>query len=332
MKKIVYSIIGGGWRSEFYLRIAVLIPEKFSVACICIRNKERAKEIAKKFDVKIVETIDELKSIPCDFIVNCINKSDISDLSFELAKEGYAVLAETPACVDKEHADSLLKSYNEKYKIQVAEQLHLKPMYQAIKRIIDKGIIGEPRYINISVAHEYHAMSLIRFFLSATDEAVKISDTSFVLPILHTNFRNGEVENKETENSVHTLKVFAFNSKTAIYDYEIEQYFSPIRTDRLLIRGDRGEIENDTVRYFNTNNEFIESKIAQHKSGNLDGLFNGNITFENEVVYKSLFFDARITDEETAIADVLVKMKGYVETGKEFYSFKRAIEDVVYFG
>lgn len=132
MGKIAYSIIGGGWRAEFYLRIAKLVPERFTVTCICIRNEETAMKIAEKFDVKIVKTIDELKAIPCDFIVNCINKNDMSDISFELAEEGFAVLAETPACVNKEQ----VKEYKPEYKIQVAEQFHLKPMYQAIKKVI----------------------------------------------------------------------------------------------------------------------------------------------------------------------------------------------------
>lgn len=326
MNKITYSIIGGGWRAEFYLRIAALVSDRFSAACICVRNKERAKRIAEKFDVTVVDTIDKLKKIPCDFIVNCINKDDISKLSLSLAAEGYGVLAETPVCTSSEQAKNLIKNFNPKYKIQIAEQFHLKPMYQAIKRIIENGIIGNVNYINISVAHEYHAMSLIRFFLNS-DNGKLISRTEFNSPILHTNFRNGEVDNKTYQDSRHTIKIFDFGGKAAVYDFDAEQYFSPIRTDHLLIRGDRGEIENDTVRYFNQDNKFAESKIVQHKSGNLDGLYNGNITFENQVLYNSPFSVARLSDEETAIADTLTKMDEYLKTGKEFYGFEKALND-----
>ena len=274
----------------------------------------------------VVDTIDKLKEIPCDFIVNCINKDDISKLSLSLAAEGYAVLAETPACTSDEQAKNLIKNFNPKYKIQIAEQFHLKPMYQAIKRIIENGIIGNVNYINISVAHEYHAMSLIRFFLNS-DNVKLISQTEFNSPILHTNFRNGEVDNKTYQDSRHTIKIFDFGGKTAVYDFDAEQYFSPIRTDHLLIRGNHGEIENDTVRYFNQDNKFVESKIVQHKSGNLDGLYNGDITFENQVLYTSPFGTARLSDEETAIATVLVKMNEYLKTGKEFYGFEKALND-----
>lgn len=327
MGKITYSIIGGGWRAEFYLRIAKLVPEKFSVACILVRNKETAKLISEKYDVKIVNALKELKETPVDFIVNCINKDDITALSFALAEEGFPVLMETPACVDKEQ----IKNYKSSYKIQVAEQFHLKPMYQAIKSIISAGTIGNVNYVYASVAHQYHGMSLIRYFLDADNAPRKITDCSFNCPILHTNFRSGEISNKEYQNSIHTVKIFDFSGKTAVYDYENEQYFSPIRTDRLLIRGDRGEIENGVVRYFNSNNEFVQSEIIQHKSGNLDGFYNGSITFENKVLYKSPFGCARLSDEETAMATVLVKMKEYTETGKEFYNFEHAAEDVTYF-
>lgn len=330
MNKITYSIIGGGWRAEFYLRIAALAPEYFSVSYICVRNKERAKEISKKFNVTVVDTIDKLKEIPCDFIVNCINKDDISKLSLSLAAEGYAVLAETPACTSAEQAKNLIRDFNPEYKIQIAEQFHLKPMYQAIKKIIENGVIGNVNYINISVAHEYHAMSLIRFFLDS-DNGKLISQTEFNSPILHTNFRNGEVDNKTYHNSRHTIKIFDFGGKAAVYDFDAEQYFSPIRTDHLLIRGNRGEIENDTVRYFNQDNKFVESKIVHHKSGNLDGLYNGNITFENHILYTPPFGTARLTDEETAIATVLVKMNEYLKTGKEFYGLKNGIKDVLFF-
>lgn len=330
MGKITYCVIGSGWRAEFYLRIAALMPDRFSVACVCARNRERAEEISEKYNVNTVGTVGKLKKIPCDFIVNCINKNDISELSLSLASEGFSVLSETPACIDAEHAQKLTKALRPEYKIQVSEQFHLRPMCQAVKKIIKSGVIGNVNYINISIAHEYHAMSLMRFFLDS-DAAEPISQAEFSSPILHTNFRNGEVENKTYQSSKHVIKIFDFGGKNAVYDFDREQYFSPIRTDRLLIRGDRGEIENDAVRYFNRDNTFIESKIVRQKSGKLDGLCSGNITFGDMVLYTPLFGNARLTDEEAAIATVLVKMYTYSKTGKEFYSFENALKDVILF-
>ena len=46
---IRYGIIGAGWRSEFYLRIAELLPKEFSLSGIYIRNSEKQKEFADKY-------------------------------------------------------------------------------------------------------------------------------------------------------------------------------------------------------------------------------------------------------------------------------------------
>lgn len=319
---ITYCVIGAGWRSEFYLRIAKLLPELFCVKAVCVRNSETASAFREKYDVAILNSLDDVLKVDCDFFVNCINKEDISDLSFDLCSRGYAVLQETPAVLPKKQISDF-----KNFKLQVAEQFHLKPMYQAIKEILDEGIIGEVNHMEISVAHEYHAMSLIRFLMNV-DVPACIYAKEFHPTVLHTHFRQGELPKKELTNSRHQLAVFEWDQKSAIYNFDYEQYFSPIRSDRLLLRGTRGEIDNNAVRYFNENHQFVQNEIVQHKSGNLDGFVNGTITFCNRIYYQSPFGDARLSDEETAIATVLLKMAHYLKTGEEFYSFESGMKDV----
>lgn len=323
MSKITFSIIGGGWRSEFYLRIAKLLPDTFEVAGICIRNKIKAKEIREKYNCNIVKSIDEILSIPCDFIVNCTNKKNISSISIELAKKGVPVLSETPAI--EQH------NYNNSLKIQVAEQYHLLPMNVALQKIIDMGIIGDVNYVEIASAHDYHAMSLIRKFLNAKTAPINVVSTQFETKVLSTHGRYGEIDDKKVINTLQTVKIFDFGDKKAVYNFSHEMYFSPILKKHILIRGTRGAIENTIVRYFNNNNQFCESKIARRPCGDLDGLFNEDITFENKLLYRSLFKGTRLSDEEEAIAMCLVKMKEYIETGNDFYSFSEAVLDYTFF-
>ena len=63
---INYCIIGAGWRAEFYIRLAKMLPNTFNFCGICIRNEEKAKEFENKYGIKSVKTIEELKKIPCD--------------------------------------------------------------------------------------------------------------------------------------------------------------------------------------------------------------------------------------------------------------------------
>ena len=326
---INYSIIGAGWRAEFYIRLAKICPDTFHLCGICIRNEEKAKELQNKYGINSVRTLEELKKIPCDFFVNCINKADISDLSLSLAEEGFAVLMETPACVNSKQAKEYAQRLRTHHRISVAEQFHLKPMYQTVKAIIDEGIIGNVCDMEISLCHEYHAMSLIRKFLDV-DSIPKVTSTKISSPLLVTNGRGGELENKQVKTSERFVKIFDFGEKSALYHFDRSQYFSPIRTDSYVIHGTRGEIRDGVVRYFNQNNRFIQSNIIHNTSGNLDGFFNGTVTFENKVYYKSPFGDARLSDEETAIGEVLLRMDSFIKTGKQFYSFDEALKDVIF--
>ncbi len=100
---IKYGIIGAGWRSEFYLRIAELLPSKFSVSGIYIRNNEKQKEFADKYNVKICSSLEELLKTDFDFIVSCVNKDNISEMIKTLAAKDIPILTETP--VNRRHTD-----------------------------------------------------------------------------------------------------------------------------------------------------------------------------------------------------------------------------------
>ena len=52
-----------------------------------------------------------------------------------------------------------------------------------------------------------------------------------------------------------------------------------------------------------------------------------NITADGNVVYENPFKDARLSDEEIAIATCLLNMKKYLETGIPFYSLQEAALD-----
>ena len=49
--------------------------------------------------------------------------------------------------------------------------------------------------------------------------------------------------------------------------------------------------------------------------------------FLESMVYENPFYPARLNDDEIAVASSLKAMKEYVETGKEFYPLKEALQD-----
>ena len=326
---IKYAILGAGWRSEFYLRIAALMPDTFKVSGIYIRNKQKQREFSKKYNAPIFDTLEKLLQTDYDFIVSCVNKVGICDTVRELANKNIPILTETPIGTSLKEIDDFLCEIKPDWRVQVAEQFHFMPRNAAIKSIIDSGILGEITQVQLSCCHDYHAASLIRFFLNTGDEMPKGFSFTQSDTVNRYNSRAGLLSEPETVTAEEKFAFFKFKDKTAVYDFNYEQYFSDIRRSRILIRGTNGEILNNECTYLK--NGFPHSFSLQRNSHganeSLDGFTLVNITAEGKVLYENPFKSARLSDEEIAIATCLLNMKKYLDTGTPFYSLKEAALD-----
>lgn len=323
---IKYAILGAGWRSEFYLRIAALMPDTFKVSGIYIRNKQKREEFSQKYNVKILTSLEELLKTDFDFIVSCVNKAGICSTVRELAGKNIPLLTETPIGTSNKEIDDFLAEIKPDWRVQVAEQFHFQPRNSAIKSVIESGILGEIKQVQLSCCHDYHAASIIRFFLGTGDEMPEMS--SFTLPdaVNRYNSRAGLLNEPEIVTSEEKFVVLRFKDKTAVYDFNYEQYFSDIRRSRILIRGTNGEILNDECTYLKDGlpHSFTLRRNSYGANESLDGFTLVNITAEGKVVYENPFKGARISDEEIAIATCLLNMKEYLDTGTPFYSLREA--------
>lgn len=321
---IKYGIVGAGWRSEFYLRIAALLPETFKVSGIYIRNPEKQVEFAEKYNVKIVTSLYELLNTDFDFIVSCVNKAGICDTVRELGSKKIPLLTETPIGTSNKEIDDFLSEIKPDWRVQVAEQFHFQPRNMAIKSVIESGVLGEVNQVQLSCCHDYHAASLIRFFLGTGEEIPETS--SFTLPdtVTRYNSRGGILKEPQTVTTEEKFVVLRFKGKTALYDFNYEQYFSDIRASRIVIRGTNGEIRNNECTYLKDGipHSFTLRRNSYGTNENLDGYTLVNITAEGRVVYENPFKGSRLSDEEIAVATCLLNMKKYLDTGIPFYSLK----------
>ena len=48
---IRFGVVGGGWRSEFYIRIATLLPQRFELTGVYIRNPQVAITLSDKYNI-----------------------------------------------------------------------------------------------------------------------------------------------------------------------------------------------------------------------------------------------------------------------------------------
>ncbi|WP_438349541.1 Gfo/Idh/MocA family protein [Paenibacillus sp. FA6] len=332
MDKIIFGIIGGGWRAEFYLRIAKELPEKFAVSRIFIRDEKKARAMEQQWGVRTVSTFDEfVDQVDYSFAVLSVTWEANPQLIIQLSNMDIPVLAETPPAPDIEGLIQLNKTIRKGAKVEITEQYLFQPMHAAAIALARSGKLGDISQVQVSVAHGYHGISLIRHLLGIRYEDAIISGQRFVSPLIKGPNRQGPPSSEERENSVQELITLQFGDRLAVFDFTGDQYFSWIRKNRILVRGDRGEIMNQEVSYLADYQTPMYNKLRRvdmGHNGNLEGYYHRGIQLGGEWLYQNPFIQGRLSDDEIAIATCLYKMGLYAAgEGASFYSLAEASQD-----
>ncbi len=331
MRPIRFGIVGGGWRSLFYLRIAREIPERFEVGGVVVRDSAKGDMLEATWGVKTYRTLDDLLRVSgLDFVVVSVPWPVTPQVLFTLADRSIPALAETPPAPDLPNLTALNELIRRRVRVQVAEQYHLQPLLAAQLAVVQSRKLGTVTQAQVSVAHGYHGISLIRKFLGIAFEPVTITAQRIISPLIAGPDRGGPPTHEHTTSSQQVIAHLDFGDKLGIYDFTDDQYFSWIRSSRLLIRGDRGEIINSRVRYladFHTPITIDLMRQDAGEEGNLEGYYHKGILSGGEWVYQNPFAPARLSDDEIAIATCLSKMQIYVEGGPDFYNLAEAAQD-----
>lgn len=331
MNKIKITMIGGGRRSEYYMHCANALPEVFEVENVYLRDAEKAKDYAKRLAVPTTSNLDDILNSDCDYVIVALPRKIALEYIEILYKANKAVFCETPPGASVEEFAELWElTQKMNGKIQVTEQYFEWPLFGAWLKAVDDGLIGEVSNISISAIHGYHAMNIIRRFLGLKGENCTAIGKLYKFPVAVTSENEDGTIRCEVKDAPRQTVNFEFeNGKVAFYDFANIQYSSQIRTRQLNVQGTRGEIDDLTIRFLDENNEYIKQDLIRNDMGEntIRGFAHVGVTLMGKYFYKNKFPEARLNDDEVSIATIMYHMKEYVDTGKEFYSLKDALQD-----
>jgi hypothetical protein len=331
MRRFLFGIVGGGWRSEAYLRIARELPDRFGVSGIVVRDAAKGAHMEQQWGLPTYRTLEEMagKTTP-DFVVACVPWPVTPTVIRWCASCEMPVLAETPPAPDNAALDALLAEIPSTAKVQVAEQYPFQPHLAAAIAVAQGGKLGEISQVQLSVAHGYHGVAIMRKLLGIRCAPAAIDGFAFSTPLVNGPDRDGAPREETIIDSSQTMNSVRFGNKIAILDFTGDQYFSWIRSQRLLVRGERGEINNEEVRYLRDFRTPMRARFLRDnagENGNLEGYWLKGIQLAGEWVYRNPFVGARLCDDELAMATCLHKMGNYTQGGESFYSLAEGAYD-----
>jgi len=326
-----FGLVGGGWRAEFFLRIARDLPDLFPCAGIVMRDAARRAQVSQKWGLPAYATPDELLSGgKPDFVVTSVPWGANSGLIELLVEKGASVLSETPIAPTLPEMVRLAALEAKGARIQVAEQYSFQPHHAAALAVIRSGRLGTVREVDISAAHGYHGISLLRHYLEVGLRLPKITARKIETKIIEGPDRSGPPTAEKVLDTSRVIAHFDYGDRFGLFDFTGDQYFSWIRSSRRLVRGERGEISQNELRFLQDFKTPIRSCFSRRDTGhdgNLEGYSHADISVAGEIVYANPFPGARWSDDEIAVATCISKMQDYIRSGTSFYSVAEACHD-----
>lgn len=324
-----YLIVGSGYRAEFYGRIAGRYPSMFRAAYLC-RSEEKAALMRRRTGADATTSVEAAKRFSPDFVVIAVNKASIADVCAEWAEMGYPVLSETPVGASLPQLECLWELHRTKgARIVVCEQYHRYPELAAGLDAVARGRLGVPRSAYLSLAHDYHAASLLRRMLAVDGEAFSLRGETVESPVVETDSRNGPItDGRVAEKPRAVLHIAYASGKRAIYDFSGVQYHSFIRSRHLTVRGDRGEWSDNLLLYLDEENhtrrEYLRQTIPErYRSLDTPELRELRRDWRSELRMEN-------AQDEYAIATVLLDMGDYLSGGPEPYPLREALDDACF--
>ena len=311
MSPFRFAVVGSGWRSEFFVRMARLLPERFTCAGVVTREAERGAWVERQWGVPTVRTVAELPALAPELVVTGTPWPVTPHAVTELVDLGLPVLAETPPAPDADGLRALWAAVGSSGLVQVAEHSPAMPMHQARLAAVGSGLIGRPTSVQVSSTHLYHAVGLVRALLGVGRGPVVVRSSQFTAPLVDPMTRDGWNGRAEPIDRSTILATLDFgDGRSALYDFTDNQWHNPLRTNRIVVRGTHGELVDDTVTRWVDERTVTSSTFHRWQTGveqNLDGWDTQHISLDGRVLWRNPFEGARLADDDVAVATLLAR-------------------------
>src|SRR5580658_6055240 len=243
------AVVGTGWRTLAYLRVAAALPEQFSFSGFVARTRHRGEEVMAQWGIDAYATLDDLLATARpSFVVLSVPRSATIQWLQQLVAAKVPVLCETPPAADLEGLQRVTELVAHHGHVQVAEQYQYQPLHASRLALTGSGVIGHVSMVSLSICHDYHAFSLMRRHLGAGGETAVLRADKFHSAVESGFGKLGPRRTFSTVDETRTLGLVNFGTGFGVYDFADEQYFSYVRSPRAIIRGSRGEISDHDVR------------------------------------------------------------------------------------
>lgn len=170
---------------------------------------------------------------------------------------------------------------------------------------------------------------MIRSFLGTGLEPVRVTGRKVSVPLIDPLGFDGWTDSAP-KPATTTIATLEWDGKAGLYQFTDNQWWNPILSRRILIRGELGEIVDDTVTRM-VDGSPVTSRLEYRRTGvdmNLEGNDLHHVSFDGRVIYTNPWKATRMSEDDIGVASFLLAMGQWVRgTGPEPYPLADACFD-----
>ncbi len=177
----------------------------------------------------------------------------------------------------------------------------------------------------------YHAVSMMRTFLGTGTEEAEVTASRLTAPLVDPLSFTGWRASAPSKDMSTTIATLDFgDGRGGLYVFVDNQWWNPLLARRLVVRGDKGEIVDDSVTYL-AGEDVVRSALSYRRLGidmNLEGNELDTVSFNGQVVYRNPWRGTRLSEDDIAVASFL-EMTGQWARGEgpDPYPLRYACQD-----
>jgi predicted dehydrogenase len=326
-----FAIVGGGFRANYFLRIARALPRLFTCTGMAVRNPDQARSFQDVWQVPVYPDLDSLiAAARPDFVILSVAKEASPALLAQIAKARLPVLAETPPAPSLEGLLDIWHLVKDGARIQVAEQYPFQPLNAARIALAHSGLLGTVSETQLALTHDYHATALMRQLLDVKFEPARIVARDFSTRVMRGPGRSGPPSEPAIDDERQILAWLDFPGKLGVYEFTSGQVRSWIRAGRIVLRGERGEMNNAELRYmqdFRVSARLDLRRIDTGQEGSPETYYHRGYMAGDRWLYENPYPGVALGDDDIAGAVMMQKMAEYSDGGAPPYPFAEGAQD-----
>jgi predicted dehydrogenase len=326
-----YGLIGSGRRAEDFARLALQVPERFTLAGVVTRSAERGQEVERNWRCPSFRTVQDLvSSESLEFAIVSVPWAVTPVVIKQLVELETPVLAETPPAPDLSGLTDLWQAVGSSGLVQVAEQYLLMPEYAAVLALLRSGALGEITYVSILSRGWYHSVSMLRHLLDVGHLTAVVNAASVTMPLADVDRRRRSGQLPAVTQAEHVTAILDFAvGRRGIYDFITDHWSNPLRPPRILARGSLGELAGRSVIRLSGSQVETAEVITEFVPGpSGTGTELHRIACDGETLYRNAYLGTGLGTEDLSVASLVDKMRDWCRReGPPPYPLAEASQD-----